>query len=883
MPDQPVTPDGRRVLATDLDGTLIPLDGDEQSQSDLRTLAEHLAHADITLTYVTGRHFESVAKAIEQFQLPQPDWVICDVGTSIYERTESGEFRPVEAYQRHQERIVAGMSTAALREQLESINGLRIQEEEKQGRFKLSFYANAAELNHIVDRIQRELDTTSTPYSIIHSVDPFNGDGLIDLIPATVSKAHALEWWARQTRLSPDAIVFAGDSGNDLAALTAGHRAIVVGNADHNVVQRAYNEHREAGWKNRLFLARGNATSGVLEGCRWFGLFAPADVLVDRLGATPVSYNQTHFRVWTPKRRSVSVEILDGETRRRHVLTRDKHGYFTGNVPDAGPHALYQYVLDDQLARPDPASRYQPDGVHGASEIVHPSAYPWTDLSWKGVAKRDLIIYELHVGAFTQEGTFRAAIQRLPELIEIGVTAVEVMPVAQSPGRWNWGYDGVYLFAVRNTYGDPDDFKAFVDACHANGIAVILDVVYNHLGPEGNYLADFGPYFSRNHQTPWGKAFNFDGRHSEHVRQFIVENAIYWLDEYHLDGLRLDAVHFMLDDSKPSILDDIREAVSEYSATTDRVVHLIAEANVYDRNLLISENGRTAYDAIWCDCLMHSIYTHALPDLQLSHREYQGAADLVEVLRRGFVYQFAGGRPVRVSAEQSDQSSDAQSGQSHMASFVTALQTHDGVGNHPHGKRLHHLTSKSFQKAAAAITLLFPSIPLIFMGEETATEATFPFFADFEDPQLRKAVDAGRSSEYPQHDWQDALLPSAAEAFYSAKCHDARNGDPDVLAWYRDLIRLRKQGIAEGWLCSSRLSSTYDPELNVFSLRFGSVDGRDITVQARLAVTDMKSAETLSMAAAGDLILSSEPIIKAGNVCLLLQPNHAVITRCIIE
>jgi alpha-amylase len=526
MPDKPVTANRRRVLATDLDGTLIPLDGDEQNRSDLRTLAQHLAHHDVTLTYVTGRHFESVAAAIEQFQLPQPDWVICDVGTSIYERTQSGEFTPVEAYQLHQERIIAAMPTAALCGHLESLEGLQLQEEEKQGRFKLSFYAKAEQLNPLVERIQRQLEKTCAPYSIIHSVDPFNGNGLIDLIPASVSKAYALEWWAGRIALSPDGIVFAGDSGNDLAALTAGHRAIVVANADHVVVQRAYNEHREAGWKNRLFLARGNATSGVLEGCRWFGFFPPDDAMTDRLGATPITYYQTHFRVWAPKRRSVCVEILGDETKRRHPLTREEHGYFTGSVQNAGPHTLYRYALDDQITRPDPASRYQPDGVHGASEIIHPGAFPWTDASWKGVAKRDLIIYELHVGAFTQEGTFRAAIERLPELIELGVTAVEVMPVAQSPGRWNWGYDGVDLFAVRDTYGHPNDFRAFVDACHTAGIAVILDVVYNHLGPEGNYLADFGPYFSRKHHTPWGEALNFDGRRAEQVRQFVIDNAI---------------------------------------------------------------------------------------------------------------------------------------------------------------------------------------------------------------------------------------------------------------------------------------------------------------------------------------------------------------------
>lgn len=275
MTVQPAATDRRRVLATDLDGTFIPLEGDAQNRSDLRTLTEHLAHHHITLTYVTGRHFESVAGAIEQFQLPQPNWIICDVGTSIFERTESGVFAAVEAYQQHQMRIIAARPIATLRERLEPIEGLRLQENEKQGRFKLSYYADAAELDRHVHRIQRELDNISAPYSIIQSVDPFNGDGLIDLVPASVSKAYALEWWVGYTKLGPDAIVFAGDSGNDLAALTAGHRAIMVANTDPVVVQRAYNEHREAGWKNRLFLARGNATSGVLEGCRWFGLFAP--------------------------------------------------------------------------------------------------------------------------------------------------------------------------------------------------------------------------------------------------------------------------------------------------------------------------------------------------------------------------------------------------------------------------------------------------------------------------------------------------------------------------------------------------------------------------------------------------------------------------------
>ena len=863
----------RRVLATDLDGTLIPLAGNAQNKADLRTLAQELEQNNVTLVFSTGRHFESVVQAIEQFDLPQPDWVICDVGTSILQRQANRVFEPLEAYQSHQAEIIAAMPIHDLRDRLLAIDGLRLQEEEKQGRFKLSYYVDAEQIDHLVELVQRELDRTGAPYSIIHSVDPFNGDGLIDLLPASVSKAHALDWWGRHTGLNAEDIVFAGDSGNDLAALTAGHRAIVVANADQAIVQQAYQEHREAGWKNRLFLARDNATSGVLEGCRWFGLTASADAPSGGLGATPTSHDQTHFRVWAPRRQRVAVEVIDHGNSTRHALTRQDSGYFVGTAP-VGSHARYQYVLDDDATRPDPASRYQPDGVHGPSEIINPHSFPWTDSMWKGVAKRDLIIYELHIGAFTEEGTFRAAIDRLPELVELGVTAVELMPVAQSPGRWNWGYDGVDLFAVRNTYGEPDDFKAFVDACHSGGLAVILDVVYNHLGPEGNYLADFGPYFSRKHHTPWGEAFNFDGRHAQHVRQFIIENAIRWLDEYHLDGLRLDAVHFMLDDRKTNILAEIRQAVSHYAATTDRGIHLIAEANVFDPELLDAENGRTAYDAIWCDCLMHAIYSHALPDLQVSHREYRGAADLVEVLRRGYVYQFAGDRPIRVSEEA------REINHAHVASFVTALQTHDGVGNHPHGKRLHQLTSKAFQKAAAAITLLFPSVPLIFMGEELATDAAFPFFADFEDPHLREAVDAGRASEYPHHDWEGALSPSDPRAFLSAKQHRATDRDEEVFAWYRDLIKLRKEGFAEGWLCPSRLTSTYDPEVNLFSLRFAGKNGTHIAIQSRLVPVHKRQTAPAPSAALGELLHSSEPIMNDGNGHILIRPNQAVIWRC---
>ncbi len=503
--------------------------------------------------------------------------------------------------------------------------------------------------------------------------------------------------------------------------------------------------------------------------------------------------------------------------------------------------------------------------------IVNPHQFPWTDEGWQGISKQHLIIYELHLGAFTEEGSFQAAITRLSELSDLGVTAIEIMPVAQSPGRWNWGYDGVNLFAPRNTYGKPDDFRALVDACHACGLAVILDVVYNHLGPEGNYLSDFGPYFTPGKHTPWGEAFNFDGESSEHVRRLVVENAIYWLDEFHLDGLRLDAVHFMLDDSCPDILDDIGRAVNTFQKSVKRKLHLIAESNIYDHGLLSPKEDRPAYDAIWSDCLMHSIYTQALPELKLTHRIYQGGRDLAEALQHGYLYYHNESHPLRHTQE-----TRARFSPEDRASFVTALQTHDAVGNHPAGKRLHHLTSKAYQRSAAALMLLYPSIPLIFMGEEVAIDAPFPFFVDFEDPQLQEAVENGRAAEYPQHVWGSSPAPGSIDTFQQSNCNDAALHDQRMKAWYRDLISLRKQGIEEGWLAFDRMASDYDPEHEAFYLRFRDERGGHVCVMARL---NHAPASDVVIPIPGSLLLSSEPESKIDDGQLVLHPDQAVIFR----
>ncbi len=872
---EPAVASHGHVLATDLDGTFIPLNGDIQNQSDLQILRDQFERHDISLIFVTGRHFASVAQAINDFHLPLPQWIICDVGTSIFHRQDSGELTPVTAYQDYQDRIIKSMPLAALRERLQDIPGLRLQEQEKQGRFKLSFYAEASQLDRLVNVIQDDLDQSTAPYSIIHSVDPFNGDGLIDLLPATVSKAHALKWWSQKYNLNPGDIVFAGDSGNDLAALTAGYRTILVGNAHRTLARQVFDRHKESGWKNLLYLADGKATSGVLEGCRWFGLAAASETSIENPGATPLSLNETHFRVWAPQRQSIAVEILHKGTTSSYELTCDAQGYFAGTVLNVSPGTFYQYRLDGEISRPDPASQYQSEGVHGASQIIDPQAFPWMDHDWRGINKRDLIIYELHIGAFTQAGTFRAAIESLPELLALGITAVELMPVAQSPGHWNWGYDGVDLFAVRNTYGTVEDFKAFVDACHAIGLAVILDVVYNHLGPEGNYLSDYGPYFSDKHHTPWGEAFNYDGPDSEHVRQFIIDNAIYWLEEFHLDGLRLDAVHLMIDDSQPTVLEEIRKAVTRHALSVSWPIHLIAETNVYNHKLLTADTKRDAYDAIWCDCLMYSIYSFALPDLHLTHRNYHGAQDLAETLQHGYV--FAGSESTRVSTSDRDVFHSDHDQQSYINSLIVALQTHDSVGNHPHGKRIHHLTSKPFQKAAAGLVMLYPSIPLIFMGEEYAADAPFPFFVDFEDRQLRNDVDLARRRESPAHGGQDVLQPSNADTFYRTRFHNTDLRDRKIFDWYRELFLLRKQGLAEGWLSTKHMTSEYDNEQHIFTLRYTQKNG-GVVIQSRLLPKDSTETNPVQVASCGTVLLSSEPLSEATEGYMILQPNHVVIS-----
>lgn len=829
------TPHGyRNVLATDLDGTLIPFANQTQQQAALQWLHEnHHAHS-IGLVFVTGRNFHSVQEAITQFQLPIPDWIICNVGASIYQRTASGEFQVSRAYETTLDQIVSHLPISNLAAGFSSHPAMRLQREGNQTRHKLSYIAAADLLPALEIELQNHLQALAAPYSLITSVDPFDGDGMIDFLPQNVSKAFALDWWTQTNNVSPAQIVFAGDSGNDLAALIAGYRTILVGNADLTLAKKVHAAHRNYSGGAKFFAARQHATAGVLEGCRWFGLF-PDDSLLDwhklSFGANPISADSVAFKVWAPKHTQVEVEINDGSRVRRYALAeipadppdersstdRSGSGVFVAVIGGVSIGSLYMLRLGGQNTRPDPCSHFQPRGVHGPSQVIDHCSYPWTDAAWEGVAKKDCVIYEAHVGTMTAAGTYLALIDELDRLKQLGITAIELMPLAETPGRWNWGYDGVHLYAPKAAYGTPDDLKQLVDACHEKGLAIFLDVVYNHLGPEGNYLREFGPYFSAGHQTPWGDAFNFDAKDSHHVRNYIIQNAIYWLKEYHFDGLRLDAIHFMFDDSELPITVEIARAINAFQSTCQRKIHLIAESNIYDQSLLAHSTG-DVYSAIWSDCLMHSIYSHAVPDVRLTPRKYTGAADIADALTHGYI--FTAPQAVRAVRPAAAVSLPQPSERPYLESLIMALQTHDSVGNHPQGKRIHHLVDREFQMAAAPLFLLYPAIPMIFMGEERAAESAFRFFADFEDQGLRRAVDQGRQSEYPQHQWEGAIPPSDPQAFLNSKLSTWEQSDAAVVQWYQSLLAFRRAGIADAWLSAKRLTTSYQVANHVFRLQY---------------------------------------------------------------
>jgi maltooligosyltrehalose trehalohydrolase len=496
------------------------------------------------------------------------------------------------------------------------------------------------------------------------------------------------------------------------------------------------------------------------------------------------------WRVWAPRANRVELVLIDGDAGRGVPMDQEPQGYFShteANVPEG---QRYAYRLDGGPERPDPASLWQPDGVHKPSAVVRPGHFTWSDQGWRGVPRSDLVFYELHVGTFTPEGTFEAIIPRLPSLRRLGVTALELMPVAQFPGPRNWGYDGVHPFAAQDSYGGPHGLQCLIDASHAAGLAVFLDVVYNHLGPEGNYLAEFGPYFTDRYRTFWGQALNFDGAGSDAVRDYIVDNARTWLEDFHADGLRLDAVHAIFDFGPQHILREIKEAADDVGRRAGRAVHVVAESDLNDVRLLLPpERGGYGLDAQWSDDFHHTVHAYLTREQQGYYQDFGKAEDLAKVLQETFVYAgtYSPYRGRRHGAPAGDLPGDR---------FAVSIQNHDQIGNRALGERLAVLLQPPARRLAASLMLLSPHLPLLFMGEEYGEENPFLFFCSFGDPQLVKSVREGRRREFAAFDWKGEVPDPQSEATFAASrlswSWPEGSDREDLRRLYADLLAARR-------------------------------------------------------------------------------------------
>jgi len=509
-----------------------------------------------------------------------------------------------------------------------------------------------------------------------------------------------------------------------------------------------------------------------------------------RVGAFFSADRTSTFTVWAPFRKNVELKIVEPESR-IVPMEQDEKGYWHTEVHGLSAETRYVYRLDGERERPDPASHFQPSGVHEPSQVVNHSLFNWTDKTWRLFPLEEMIIYELHVGTFTPQGTFGAILPRLQEFNDLGINTIELMPVAQFPGTRNWGYDGVSLYAVQDSYGGPDGLKKLVNACHEQGIAVILDVVYNHLGPEGNYLRDYGPYFTDKYKTPWGMAINFDDAYSNEVRNFYIENALHWIKHYHIDGFRLDAVHGISDLSAKPFLQELAESVYEFSTGEKRRVYLIAESDLNDTRIIRPrELGGYGLDAQWCDDFHHCIHTLLTGEQDGYYCDFGSMADLVKSMREGFVY--SGIYSVFRKRNHGNSSRDMPAYQ-----FIVFSQNHDQTGNRAFGERLSQLVSFEALKLAAGVVLFSPYIPLIFMGEEYGEETQFLYFVSHSDPALVEAVRKGRREEFQTFTWKkEPPDPQDEDTFRTSKLQweKRENGKHQILLnFYQYLIGLRKK------------------------------------------------------------------------------------------
>jgi maltooligosyltrehalose trehalohydrolase len=590
-----------------------------------------------------------------------------------------------------------------------------------------------------------------------------------------------------------------------------------------------------------------------------------------RFGARHRDDKSVEFRVWAPNLTDLDVRILrEGEQSRTIPMTGSADGEFLVTVSNVAEGADYFYVLEGERERPDPVSRWQPKGVHGPTRVVNPDAFRWTDQTWQGIPLKDFIVYELHPGTFTSEGTFESVIARLPYLLELGITAIEIMPVAEVPGNRNWGYDGASLYAAQSTYGGPVGLKKLVNACHQHGLAVVLDVVYNHLGPEGNYLPEFAPCFTDAYHTPWGKAINFDGPGSDGVRRFFIDNALYWLTEYHVDALRLDAIHGIYDFSARHFLDELSELFQHQAQRLNRKAWLIAESDLDDVRIINPRaQGGYALDAQWHDDFHHALYALLTGEREGFLMDFGGLTELSKSIVDGFVFDW---KYSRYRQRHHGSSSKSCPGEQ----FVGFVQNHDQIANTSRGKRLSSLVSAGQVKLTAVMTLCSPFLPLLFMGEEYGETAPFFYFTSFEDVNLANAVREGRKKELGSHYSESEFAdPQALSTFERCRLDWSKPAlapHSGILRLYRDLIALRKQHPSLGNCRKDLTEILFDEKAKYLVMKRSDPEGESSIVAMNF------SAEVQGIPAAGDM-RAWQLVLSTGADTYAAGPNPTVEAR----
>jgi maltooligosyltrehalose trehalohydrolase len=570
------------------------------------------------------------------------------------------------------------------------------------------------------------------------------------------------------------------------------------------------------------------------------------------------------FEVWAPRAGTLEVKIGN----KKFPMEKKPRGYWSAAVEEAGPGTDYGFVIDGlEPALPDPRTQWQPDSVHGVSRVVHHAAFGWSDQAWQAPPLSSGLIYELHLGTFTPEGTLKTAESRLDYLKTLGVTHVELMPIANFPGKRGWGYDGVDLYAIFNAYGEPDDLKHFVDTCHGKGLAVLLDVVYNHLGPVGNYTAKFGPYFTHSHTTPWGDAVNFEEAGATEVRRFLIDNVLMWLRDYHFDGLRLDAVHAYMDRSAIHFLEEITGEVRRLEAAIGKHFVLIAESDLNDPRIVKAEEaGGYGLDAQWSDDFHHALFSAISGERAGYYADFGTLAQLAKSLRCVFVYdgnyseyrgRIHGRQVVGLSGHR----------------FIGFVQNHDQVGNRAQGERVSHEAGVGRAKIAAALVLTAPFVPMLFQGEEFGASAPFLYFTDYDDPELGRMISEGRKKEFEAFGWAPDQIPDPQDeqTFLQSKLNWAELTEQphrSLLQWHKDLITLRRNQ-----------AELTDGNLNAVNVRFDE-NAQWLVLERgnlRVACNLGKAPVNVEVGKCAQVLLASDDSIVLSGANIKLGPDSVAV------